>query len=245
MNDPREVASPTDAGGKPWGPWATVGFGGLILLLWVAAQGIVSVKLTGWQAKASDAAPQGWIVAWAAIISAPVAVGAAALLASLRKGISVAAYLGLAWPPAKAALRWAAILLGLIVVSDLLSLALGRPLVPESMVLMYETAGSLPLLLIGLIVAAPLAEEFVFRGFLLAGLLESRLGPATAIALTALAWGSLHLQYDLYGMATVAVAGVLLGLIRWRTGSLWLTALLHGLMNTIATVEVLIILSRR
>jgi len=34
-------------------------------------------------------------------------------------------------------------------------------------------------------------------------------------------------------------------LIRWRTGSLWLCVLLHGLMNVVATVEVMFILSTR
>jgi CAAX protease family protein len=116
--------------------------------------------------------------------------------------------------------------------------------VPELMMAMYRTAGSMPIFLIGLVVAAPLAEEFLFRGFLFAGLLNSRLGPTGAIALTALGWASLHIQYDFYGMATIAATGTLLGLIRWRTGSLWLCALLHGLMNVVAIVEVMFIFWR-
>jgi len=245
MSEPRDVASRTDAGGKPWGLWPTVGFGVLIFVLWLAVQGIVGAILAGRGAKGSDVFARGWIVAWAAIIGAPVVVGASVLLARVRKGISVAAYLGHAWPRAPQALRWSLILLGLLVASDSLSLALGRSVAPESMIPMYRTPGSLPLLLIGLVVAAPLAEEYFFRGFLFAGFLESRLGPIGAIALTALAWASLHIQYDLYGMATVAALGVLLGLIRWRTGSLWLCALLHGLNNAVASVEILFVLSRR
>jgi hypothetical protein len=203
------------------------------------------VILLGARAKDSDAIAQGWVLAWATILSAPIAVGAPVLLARVRKGISAAAYLGLAWPRALQALRWSLIVLGFIAASDSLSWALGRSLVPEPMILVCRTAGSLPIFLIGLLVAAPLAEEFLFRGFLFAGLLNSRLGPSGAIAITALAWGTLHLQYDLYGMATVALSGILLGLIRWRTGSLWLCALLHGLMNVVATVEVMFILSGR
>lgn len=245
MSEPRAVPSQTEEGGKPWGLWATVGFGVLILALWVVVQGIASVALLGAGAKESNVMIQGWVLAWTTIISAPVVVGAPVVLARIRKGISVAAYLGLAWPGARQALRWSVVLLGFIVASDSLSLALGRPVVPESMIAVYQTAGSLPILLIALVVAAPLAEEFLFRGFLHAGLFRSRLGPPGAIALTALAWASLHLQYDLYGMATVAVSGLLLGLIRWRTGSLWLCALLHALMNAVASVEVMFILSRR
>lgn len=113
------------------------------------------------------------------------------------------------------------------------------------MITVYTTSGSFPLFLFGLVVAAPLAEEFFFRGFLFAGLVDSRLGPAGAIALTAFAFGILHPQYDLYGIANIAVLGVLLGVIRWRTGSLWLCAFLHGLMNLAATVDVVVTLSTR
>jgi membrane protease YdiL (CAAX protease family) len=236
------TANCTARGGTPWGFWPTLGFGVLILAVWSVAQALVFAVLNGPRLKAGDAIHQGWIMAWATIVGAPIAVGAAILLAHLRKGIGIAAYLGLAWPGARQAIRWSSILLGLIAASDLLTLALGRPVVPEPMIVMFRTAGSMPLLLLALFVAAPLAEEFLFRGFLLAGFLNSRLGPIGAIAVTATAWASIHVQYDLYGMVTIAASGLLLGLIRWRTGSLWLCALLHGLINVIATVEVMVVI---
>jgi uncharacterized protein len=244
MNEPSPpgVASRVDDGGGPWGLGATVAFGGLIVALWAAAQGIALVILAGEGVSQSEAIARGWIMARTTIVSAPIAVGAPVLLARARKGISVAAYLGLVWPPARQGLRWSLILLGFLAASDLLSVAFGRSVVPEVMVPVFQTAGSLPLFLTALVIAAPLAEEFLFRGFLFAGLRESRLGPSGAIALTALTWGTLHFQYDLYGMATVVVSGVLLGLIRWRTGSLWLCVLLHGLMNAVATIEMMLIL---
>lgn len=244
MNEPQEIARPIDDGGTPWGPWSTVGFGALVLTIWMVVQAIVILVLGGGVVRVSDALSQGWIVARSIILSAPIPIGAALLLARARKGIGVAAYLGLSWPPAQQALRWSLLLLGFLVASDALSLALGRPLVPEPMMPSFRTAGSLPIFLFGFVVAAPLAEEFLFRGFVQAGLIHSRLRPFGAIVLTALAWGILHLQYDAYGIATVVVTGILLGLIRWRTGSLWLCALLHGLANAIASAEALFILGR-
>jgi len=243
MNE--DAKSLTGHDGQPWGPWSTIGFGVLIVALWIAAQQAAVVLLAGRGVKASDVMARGWLVAWMTIVGAPTVVGASVLFARLRRGISVAAYLGLAWPSARQALRWSLICLGLLAAFDSLSLALGRPVVPEPMISMYRTAGALPVFLSGIVVAGPLAEEFLFRGFLFAGLRNSRLRPTGAIALTALAWGSLHLQYDLYGMATVAASGILLGLIRWRTGSLWLCTLVHSLMNLVASVEVMFIISRR
>ncbi len=233
-----------DDKGTPWGPLPTVGFGILVVTIWMVVQAIAVLMLAGGVLRVSDAFSQGWIVARAVILSVPIPLGAVLLLARARKGISVTAYFGLSWPPARQALRWSFLLLGFLAASDALSLSLGRPVVPEPMMPLYKTAGSLPILLLGLVVAAPLAEEFLFRGFLQAGLINSRLRPGGAILLTALAWGSLHLQYDLYGIATVVIIGILLGVIRWRTGSLWLCALLHGLANAIASIEALFILWR-
>src|SRR5688572_32052470 len=138
MSETQKVAGHTDDGGKPWGLLPTVGFGVLIVALWSAAQAIASVILLGASSKESDAFAQGWVVAWATIIGAPVAVGAPVLLARVRKGISVAAYLGLLWPRGLQALRWSLILLGFIVASDSLSLALGRSVVPEVMIPVYR-----------------------------------------------------------------------------------------------------------
>jgi uncharacterized protein len=244
MSGPRGVATRTDDMGKPWGFWSTVGLGVLIVTLWSAVYAIAVVIVAGPKVKAADVMARGWVVAWATIIGAPMAVGAAVLLARVRKGIGVAAYLGLEWPSARQALRWSLICLACIAASDALTLALGRSIVPGPMVPMFRTAGSLPVLLLGLVVAAPLAEEFIFRGFIFPGLLSSRLGPTGAIALTALAWGGLHVQYDLYGMATVGASGILLGWVRWRTGSLWLCVMLHALMTVVATVEVMLVITR-
>ena len=243
-SEPREVARRTDRGGKPWGLWATVGFGTLIMVLWSVAQGFAGAVLTGRVVTMSDLLARGWLFAWITILSAPVTVVGSVALAGVRKGIGISAYLGLEWPRVSDILRWFMILLGLIAAMDLLSWALGRPVVPEPMIPMFRTAGSLPLILLALVVAAPLAEEFLFRGFIFTGLLNSRLGAIGAIGFTALTWGAIHLQYDAYGIAAVMVIGILFGLVRWRTGSLWLCVLIHGLMNGSATIEAMIIISR-
>ena len=52
-----------------------------------------------------------------------------------------------------------------------------------------------------------------------------------AIALTALLWAVIHVQYDLYVIAQVFVCGLVFGWLRWATGSTILTMLLHGLVN--------------
>jgi uncharacterized protein len=84
------------------------------------------------------------------------------------------------------------------------------------------------------VVFAPAFEEAFFRGFLLVGLKDSKIGSIGAVCLTAAVWASLHFQYDFYGMLTVLVLGIVLGTVRLRTGSLWSSILIHSFWNLIA-----------
>ena len=58
-----------------------------------------------------------------------------------------------------------------------------------------------------------------------------------AIILSSLAWTSLHLQYDWFFFGEVFCIGLLLGYLRYRSNSTWLTIVIHGLNNTAATVQ--------
>jgi membrane protease YdiL (CAAX protease family) len=145
--------------------------------------------------------------------------------------------------PGKEFIRWSIGMIVLEILSEGLTRLIGRPLVPESMFDAYKTAGFVPLLWFALMVAAPLAEEVLFRGFLFEGVLHSRLGAKGAIFLSALWWACIHVQYDCYGIATIFVAGLFLGYVRLKTGSILVTMFLHSLMNLIATVEIAVLLN--
>ena len=130
-------------------------------------------------------------------------------------------------------------LAAVLVASDLTSYSLGRPIVPEFMVDCCQTAW-LPLLLSALVILAPLAEETLFRGFLYKGIESSRAGPVTAILVSTIMFALIHIQYDWYGILTVAVMGLYLGFVRYRSSSLLLTMLLHAIANAVATAEVFV-----
>jgi membrane protease YdiL (CAAX protease family) len=124
-----------------------------------------------------------------------------------------------------------------ILLSDGLTHLSGRPIVPDFMVAVWQTAGFMPLLWLALMAAAPLGEELFFRGFVYRGWAESRLGPAGAIVLVSLLWAVIHVQYDWFGMSHIFAGGLLLGWLRYRSGSALLTILLHSLQNLVATLE--------
>jgi membrane protease YdiL (CAAX protease family) len=93
------------------------------------------------------------------------------------------------------------------------------------------TNGSLPMLLLGTVVAAPLGEELLIRGFLFRGWAASRLGPTGAIVLTALVWTFLHTQYDWLVLSQIFCIGLLYGWVRRRGGSTTATMILHAGQN--------------
>ncbi len=114
---------------------------------------------------------------------------------------------------------------------ELLSRATGRESTPGFMMDVLKSAradGALWLLVIAFCVAAPISEEFFARGFLYRGWSESFLGPAGAIVLSSLVWTALHLQYDWYFFGEVFSIGLLLGYLRYRYQSTWLTVIVHG-----------------
>ena len=82
-------------------------------------------------------------------------------------------------------------------------------------------------------VFGPIAEELVFRGYLF-GLLRDKLGIAATIAITAVGWAVLHVDYSWWVIAIIVVDGLLLGLARWRSGSVFVPIAMHILYNLYA-----------
>jgi membrane protease YdiL (CAAX protease family) len=149
-------------------------------------------------------------------------------------------YLALRWT------SWQNFLLGAVSLAvlvggwDLLSKSLGREVTPGFMGEVMKSAqsdGALWLLVVAFCIAAPISEEILARGFLYRGWSESRLGVVGAIILSSLAWTSLHLQYDWFFFGEIFSIGLLLGYLRYRSNSTWLTIVIHGLNNTAATIQ--------
>jgi membrane protease YdiL (CAAX protease family) len=178
-------------------------------------------------------------------ISLSVIMGLPAVLAALwiairLSGTSFADYLalrGTAWTH----FLIGAVALGVVVMGwDLLSRATGREVEPGFMGDVLKSAradGALWLLVIAFCVAAPVTEEFFARGFLYRGWSETPLGPAGAILLSSMVWTALHLQYDWFFLGEVFSIGLLLGYLRHRFHSTWLTVAVHGLNNLAAVVQ--------
>jgi len=232
---------------RVWEPWATAGFGLVVGIVFLVTQMLVvgifaTVKivtdsiLSPSQIVEYLISATGLVLALATIASAIVGVGLVILIVKLRRSATVVEYLGLRLITRKTVLVLLAITAGLITLSDSLSVILGRP-VPDFLTDAYRTSVWPALLWVAIIIFAPLFEEAFFRGFLFVGFRQSRIGAAGTIGLTAFIWTLLHIQYGVYELATTFVLGIVLGIVRLKTGSLCSSLLIHAFWNLVAMVE--------
>jgi membrane protease YdiL (CAAX protease family) len=239
---------------EPWGFWITTAYGLAAIVVWFAVQLLAAFLVLAWLGVGRDAsdfevqtlASHAITIAVATILSTPVPIAVVAIAARLAR-CTVRDYLALYWP------RRADLIVGILVIAvllplgDLSSWLSGRDLIPPAVVDAYRTArssGTLVLLAIALILAAPLMEELLFRGFLFPGYARSRLGPAGAIGLTSAGWAVMHVQYEAFYIVQIFVLGCVFGWLRWRSGSTLLTIILHAIVNTAALVQVAYMVER-
>jgi hypothetical protein len=232
-----------------WKFWGTALWGLLIFAAMFAGQMAVVAWFVLQRGGPIDMAAAIHVVGGGLTISLSVITGLPAVLAALWLAIRpsrtrFADYLalrGTSWVH----FLIGAVALGVLVMGwDLLSRATGREVTPGFMGEVLQSAraeGALWLLVIAFCIAAPVSEELFARGFLYRGWSESFLRPAGAILLSSLVWTSLHLQYDWFFFGEVFSIGLLLGYLRYRFHSTWLTIFVHGLNNLAAVVQTLAI----
>jgi membrane protease YdiL (CAAX protease family) len=239
--------SSDDGDAKPWGFWVTLGFSAIIFGLFSALQILVAsifISIAKIQQPeldlevyANSLPSNGLCLAIMAIVSGLICIPLTLWFAKLRKNISVKNYIGFKEPLTRERVKWLLILGALLFLSDAVTLLLGRPIVPPFMVDAYKTASFLPALVFALVIVAPIFEEIFFRGFLFQGIRYSRLGPIGAIGITSLIWAVIHVQYDIYGIATIFALGLLFGIARLKTDSIHLLMVMHSLSSFVATIE--------
>jgi membrane protease YdiL (CAAX protease family) len=221
----------------PWGFWSTLCWvlaafavaaiieGGLLWLIWGEFNALPDIEK-------DPSFPFRLILINLAQI---VVLALAARLARWPAGL----YLGLVRP------RHIDLLQGLIAVAvliaalEILTRVLGRESVTPFQAEAYQAAraaGLVPLLWLAFVIAAPVGEEVVFRGFLFRGWAASRLGVSGTILVTSIIFSAEHaLQYDWFGVAQTFCMGALFGWLRWRSGSTLVTIVLHVGVNFVAT----------
>src|SRR5437588_8100616 len=246
-HDPSAVSLLARPGAPP--PWrllGTIAWGAIGICAWFAVQFAVIIGVIVWRDTVAPGtvdmqkmANDGFLLAFVTIMAAPAWVGVSVLAARWRKW-RARDYLALV-SPRRGEIAFGALSIAvLLIASDLLTLLIGREVVPGFMREAYlsaQNSGSLALFFVAVVIVAPISEEIAFRGFLFRGLSASWLGISGALIATSAAWTAMHVQYDTFTLAQIFLIGLLLGWIRWASGSTLLTIMLHMLATLTACIQ--------
>ena len=106
----------------------------------------------------------------------------------------------------------------------------GTPSIPEIVYYVDDSEYDLILVLsfVSMVIAAPVVEEILFRGYILDAIRKIH-GDTVAILGSAGLFGLIHLEPYVVGMASIG--GVIYGWVRIKTGSLWPSIVSHMVWN--------------
>jgi len=229
-----------------WGFWATIGFGLTVVMVQFLVQTAVALAY-GFVESISDPDfdssvflenldSNGLYLSIATIVAALICIGLIVLFVKLRKGITLSEYLALRPITRKHIFIVIGVFIGLLILAGIASAFMGETKDSEFTLEVYNTSVWPVLFGIAVVVFAPAFEETLFRGFLFAGFRQSPIGIVGTIILTSLMWTLLHLQYEIAGMSIIFVLGIVLGTVRYKTGSLWTVIFIHALWNLFAVL---------
>lgn len=228
---------------RPYGFWLTSLFALIVVIAWGILQSVVLlvyVQFTGDELtpKAIEALTlDGFFLGVVTVTTAPAAV-LFTLFFVWTRGLKVSDYLALNPVTIKTVLLWCVIGIAVAIAADYVKYFFGFPVVSTFIEESYRTAGSLVLFTIAIVVMAPLWEEILFRGFVFAGYARSPVGPIGAILIPSVIWAAIHMQYEIHDIVTIFVLGIVIGVARWRTNSLYVPIAIHLVLNSIALVSV-------
>ena len=216
---------------KPWGIIATALWALLPSLILVVVAGVALALWTGGKLdRSQELRSNGPLLSlvtlvWT-VVQVPVLVWAAR-----RRGWQADDYMGWIVPNPRDAAVTLAVIVAFILTSDALTYLLDRDLVTPFQINIYRSAreaGGLVPLWIACVVAAPLSEEIMFRGFLYRGWARAPRAVVPAVVIISALWAILHVQYDWFVILQLFLLGLVLGWARWRSGSTMLTFAMHA-----------------
>jgi membrane protease YdiL (CAAX protease family) len=237
-----ESQPPSVTTATPWGFWATLGWFGVAVATYLAASVLCGFVYAIWSVLTHPDVALTFESPTLGYLSAAIGMPAAALVLMLaaRSRGSALGYIGFALP------QWRHVLIGLASLVALWVVWFGVfklfPAYDQSpeMILEYRSILGNPAAVAAswllAVVTAPVAEEIIFRGFIMRGWSATRLGMIGAIVLSSAAFAVVHVQYNPLTMFMVFTLGLHFGVMRWRSGSTTLPIMLHMAWNLTASM---------
>lgn len=93
--------------------------------------------------------------------------------------------------------------------------------------------------IIAIVIAAPVSEELLFRGYAFSAWLP-KFGPWATALVTSVLFTALHFHYGPVGLMSVFLFGLGLAFLRFKTGSIYPCILVHSLINLTFCLDIFI-----
>jgi uncharacterized protein len=233
---------------RVWKFWGTALWGLFIFAAMFIGQVVPLLAIVVWKAGKIDLAEAINVAGDGRALALTVIGGLPAVLLAIWLPVHLSRtpfkeYLALRWTTWQNVVIGIAAMIVMVEGWDLLSKATGHEVTAGFMGDIMKSVisdGVLWLAVLAFAVVAPLTEELLARGFLYRGWSESFLRVPGAIVLSSLVWTAMHVQYDLFFLGEVFSIGLVLGYVRYRSQSIWLTTLLHGLNNLAALIQTIV-----
>jgi membrane protease YdiL (CAAX protease family) len=245
-SEPLTVEPQAPSSPKPWGYFSTFGWA---VLANVVGSTVAVVALYLWNSTrfpfdlaVSDSMKDATYVSATTLIANIVQVGLLILVVWLARW-KAKDYLALNWPGRQEVAIALVVFIALLPILDGLAYLTGQPIIPPFIIDIYRNAqstGSLPLLWLAIVVAAPIAEEIIFRGFIFRGWVRSPRYAILGILVVAAVFAIIHIQYNWFGVLQVFLIGLTLTWVRWRSGSTLLPMVLHVMANFYAMMQTVV-----
>jgi len=257
MENPQTVIFPEagkdDIKKYVWGPWATIGFGIVITIVFFVIQIFLGFVFSFISVVSNpDGIPYsldvtefmssygGLLIAIASIVTAIFCVGLILIFVKAKTGASIKEYLGLRKISIGTILILLVITLAFLMIFNIINVIFQVSGEDNTIVSIYETSMFPALLWIAIVIFGPVFEEAFMRGFLFEGFRLSRIGAVGAITITSLIWALFHIQYNLFGIFQIFVFGLILGIVRLKTKSLWSSVIMHSFFNFLVLLSIYI-----
>lgn len=242
MNNPENIIK-----NQFWGAWATLGFSLLIFIIICALDIILILFFLFSTSYTFDATVitnlinriifDGQVLAYTTFINALVGTLLIYLIIKLRKGNNFKNYIGFKTFNWKTFLYLILTLFIYIWFFDIISKFFNDTVNTEFVVNAYKSNVSWYTITFAIAFVAPVFEEILFRGLLFEGFLHSKLGKIGAVLITSVSWAIIHTQYDWFGILSILVLGIILGITKLKTNSIIYCIGGHIFINLMASME--------
>jgi len=236
----------TEKAPHPIGLGLTLFYSAMVLVFYVLIQNAVlkhflNQRPESTESKEAYKALIELLAADATVLSTGIIFGAASailflvLLIRFRK-VDVKEHLKLRPFTYRDLLNWMLVLIAFSVIFRVIAWLISHE-TPDFMLKIWLSRDSTLLLLLAILIAAPVFEECLFRGFLFTGIQNSHLGTGAAIVISSAFWTLIHTQYGSFELINLFILGIVLALSRIASASLYVPIILHASNNFFAVLE--------